>query len=370
MDTEMKNGNRAQPAPKSAHNQAAAGFGQCAAVMAFGPVRKTAMTESTNTTQVISIQAKFDDDMRRAFQSAGPDDVAAARKLATSKEVVSQEIITANVAAVIFQQHNGANRDLSVAKAREYQHAMERGEWKETHQGIAFDEEGKLIDGQHRIAALALAGKQMKLVVYRGANRKIIDAIDQSKPRKAHEALKLAGIDDSQEKERVARATMEYAAKVVGQAVKPTVIQIEQYVSHNDEHLTEAIRVAKQSSQNIAEPCLTETQAAQIAHLMQLGQWPRHLIPAFLTTLQAGVEQRENGVIVPTAKLMLAARRSERKTDRMSRDEQIATILKAAQHWAKGESVARFKPVRGRDKLVDFHVTDDIVVGTAVPAAA
>lgn len=157
---------------------------------------------------------------------------------------------------------------------------------------------------------------------------------------------------------------------MVGQPVKPTVIQIEQYVAQHDVYLVESIRLAKQSMQNIAEPCLTETQAAQVVHLMQLGQWPEHLIHALVTTLQAGVEQRENGVIVPTAKLMLAARRSERKTDRMTRDEQLATILKAAQHWAKGESVARFKPVRGRDKLVDYHATDDILEAVKLPQAA
>ena len=339
--------------------------------MAFEPKGKDEMSESTtNTLIVATVQSRFDDDMNRAFQSAGPEDVSNARRLATAKDPVGIEMLSGTVAAVVFKQHNGANRDLSLAKAREYQQAMERGEWKETHQGIAFDIEGKLIDGQHRVAAVALSGKQMRFVVYRGADRTIIDAIDQSKPRKAHEALKLAGIDDAQEKERIARATMEYAAKVGGSTLKPTVIQIEQYVSRHDDYLTESVRVAKQSMQNIAEPCLTETQAAQVVHLMQLGQWPEHLIPAFITTLQAGVEQRDNGVIVPTAKLMLMARRSERKTDRMTRDEQLATILKAAQHWAKGESVAKFKPVRGRDKLVDYHVTDEILAGARLPNAA
>lgn len=33
--------------------------------------------------------------------------------------------------------------------------AMLRGEWRKTHQGIAFDEDGILLDGQHRMMALA-----------------------------------------------------------------------------------------------------------------------------------------------------------------------------------------------------------------------
>lgn len=322
------------------------------------------------TVPVATVQSKFDEDMTRAFQLAGPDDVARAKQIALADAASSWEDVTGPVAAVLFQQFNGTNRDFSIAKARDFESAMKRHEWKRHHQGLAFDAEGMLIDGQHRTAAVALSGVTVNVLVSRKLDRNIIDAIDQSKARKAHEALQIAGIGDPQEKERIARATMEYVARVQGQSVKPTVIQLEEYVVKNDDTLSEAIRMAKVSSQNIAEPCMSLTLAAQIAHLMQLGQWPTHLIPGFLTTLQAGVEQKEHGVIVPTAKLMLAARRKETDRSKMTRDEQLATILKAAQHWAKGESVAKFKPVKGRDKLVDYHVTDEIVSASQMPEAA
>ena len=145
-----------------------------------------------------------------------------------------------------------------------------------------------------------------------------------------------------------------------------TLIQVEQYVIHNDEALRTAIERGRNSLHNIAEPCLSETTASLVAYLMHIGNWPTHLVGAFLTTLQAGVDQKENGVIVPTAKLMIAAKRKEKKLDALSRDQQISTILRAAKHWARGESVARFKPSK-KTELVDFHA-DDII--EAVPAAA
>jgi hypothetical protein len=308
-------------------------------------------------TQKSAIEKRFQDDMDAARALATPEDIKVANEIVSGVEPVCIRTIAPAVAAVLFRDHNGKNRDLSIPKVRDYQAAMERGEWKPTHQGYAFDAKGNTVDGQHREAAQALSNVSLSMVIYRNADRAIIDAIDLAKPRKAYEALEIAGIANAGEKERIARAAMEYAAKVEGRTLKPTLIQLEQYVTRNDQILSAAIERGRQSSANIAEPCLSETQAALIAYLMHIGEWPAHLIPAFLTTLQAGVEQREHGVIVPTARIMLAAKRKEKKTDSLSRDQQIATILRAAGHWARGESVARFKPAK-KTELVDYHATD------------
>jgi hypothetical protein len=39
------------------------------------------------------------------------------------------------------------------------------GRWVVTHQGIAFDEEGRLLDGQHRLSAIVAANKSVKMWV-------------------------------------------------------------------------------------------------------------------------------------------------------------------------------------------------------------
>lgn len=319
-----------------------------------------------NVVQKSAIEKKFDDDINAALAKTADADRLAAKDVCTGVEQVCMKSISAAVAVILYRMHNGKNRALSIPKTRDYAAAMERGEWKTTHQGYAFDKQGNIVDGQNRLAAQALSGVTLTMVVYRNADRSMIDAIDLAKPRKAHEALTIAGIENAGEKERISRAAMEYAAKVAGQTAKPTLIQVEQYVTHNDEALQVAIERGRSCLHNIAEPCLSETIAALTAYLMYLGNWPSHLIPAFLTTLAAGTETRENGVIVPTAKIIMAAKRKEKKLDSMTRDQQISTILRAAKHWAKGESVARFKASK-KTELVDFHA-DDIL--DDIPAAA
>ena len=46
------------------------------------------------------------------------------------------------------------NRYIRDARVLQYRQAMMAGQWRLTHQGIAFDKDGKLIDGQHRLSAL------------------------------------------------------------------------------------------------------------------------------------------------------------------------------------------------------------------------
>lgn len=49
---------------------------------------------------------------------------------------------------------NEGNRQRRPSTVSHYADQMRRGEWQETHQPLAFDEDGNLIDGQHRLAAV------------------------------------------------------------------------------------------------------------------------------------------------------------------------------------------------------------------------
>ena len=55
---------------------------------------------------------------------------------------------------------------------------IKNGEFTLTHQGIAFDEDGNLIDGQHRLHAIIKAGIAVKMEVSSGWPRSNILAID------------------------------------------------------------------------------------------------------------------------------------------------------------------------------------------------
>ncbi|GGQ53922.1 hypothetical protein GCM10010195_06630 [Kitasatospora griseola] len=71
--------------------------------------------------------------------------------------------------------------------------AIIRGEWKLTHQGIAFDENGALVDGQHRLHAIIEANVSVKMLVVYGLSEDVFPVLDSGKSRSAADALLLTG---------------------------------------------------------------------------------------------------------------------------------------------------------------------------------
>lgn len=83
-------------------------------------------------------------------------------------------IITPEMAADWLENRNSAekNRRISPQISVRYAKLMQlRGGWRDTHQGIAFDTEGWLTDGQTRLKGLQLAGA---VLLESGKNRAIV----------------------------------------------------------------------------------------------------------------------------------------------------------------------------------------------------
>lgn len=67
-----------------------------------------------------------------------------------------------------FLKDNVCNRKVRIAHVNRLKTEILAGRWMITHQGIAFDEDGKLLDGQHRLMAIQAAGKSVQMLVTRG----------------------------------------------------------------------------------------------------------------------------------------------------------------------------------------------------------
>ena len=70
---------------------------------------------------------------------------------------------------------------------------MLAGRWYTTHQGIAFDANGTLIDGQHRLWAVLQSGCTVVLAVSSGLPVECIDTIDGMKARSTVDRMTLSG---------------------------------------------------------------------------------------------------------------------------------------------------------------------------------
>lgn len=93
-------------------------------------------------------------------------------------------IITPKVALSMLDC-NTINRPLRDGRVALLKDAYLRGEWRTTHQGIAFDKDGNLLDGQHRLTMISELpeGTEVPVLVTAGLPTDAFQVIDQGKAR-------------------------------------------------------------------------------------------------------------------------------------------------------------------------------------------
>jgi hypothetical protein len=94
-------------------------------------------------------------------------------------EMKSKVMMVDPALALAWLQRNiETNRPLRPTVVENYADEMRRGEWHLTHQGIALDIDGNLIDGQHRLAAVIKANVIVPMMVTVNAPRASFVALD------------------------------------------------------------------------------------------------------------------------------------------------------------------------------------------------
>lgn len=89
--------------------------------------------------------------------------------------------------------HNVSNRRQRPAQIKRISEAMAAGEWLNTEDPVKFDEDGNLIDGQHRLRAVIRSGCTVEMTVVRGLPRQVQDVVDIGATRTASDALQVRG---------------------------------------------------------------------------------------------------------------------------------------------------------------------------------
>jgi hypothetical protein len=107
---------------------------------------------------------------------------------------------------------NRPQRHLSPHRVQRFRHDMETGRWELTHQPLAFDPDGILLDGQHRLAALTLAGVPVELTLAWDVDPGTFPLIDSGKGRSAADAIKILGFTDVNALASVCRQLLVYDA--------------------------------------------------------------------------------------------------------------------------------------------------------------
>ncbi len=84
-----------------------------------------------------------------------------------------------------------AQRNFRPNLAKKYAMDIGNGDWKLTHQGIAISKFGRLLDGQHRLAAIRIANSPVKMLISTDCDDEIFSSLDMGIKRTFSDALQI-----------------------------------------------------------------------------------------------------------------------------------------------------------------------------------
>jgi hypothetical protein len=120
-----------------------------------------------------------------------------------------------------YLANNINNRPVRLSSVEQLAGIIERGEWRVTHQGIALDKTGKLLDGQHRLLAIIRANKAVDMLVTTGLDAATFGVIDCGRVRSFSDRIKL--VDDERENIAACRIVRAYVFVTSTRGRLPTV---------------------------------------------------------------------------------------------------------------------------------------------------
>lgn len=135
--------------------------------------------------------------MGSAVRTGGP---AYLNNITVGWEFVGKEL------ALKYLATHRRNRDTVQSTLTQYTSDLKDEIWEVTHQGIAFDADGHLIDGRHRLTAIANADVPVWLLVTRGLPEHVIEVIDRNRVRTLAHTLQIMGFNTNTK-------TMSYIAR-------------------------------------------------------------------------------------------------------------------------------------------------------------
>jgi hypothetical protein len=111
----------------------------------------------------------------------------------SAKEKVTIMLVTPKQAQA-WLEGNVDNRSLRENRVLHLSQILQRGEWELTGDAIVFDEDGTLLNGQHRLSAVVVTGISARFLVLRGVPPKAQEVMDQGLARTLGDQLQRRGV--------------------------------------------------------------------------------------------------------------------------------------------------------------------------------
>ena len=241
---------------------------------------------------------------------------------------------------------NTSNRPLSRSTVRSFADAMRRGEWLVTHQGIAFDTRGVLVDGQHRLAAVVEADVTVEMAVFTEVEPDTFDVLDTGKKRNAADVLAIEGEKSTTLLAAMVRTVWQYQNRPdqswAGGAAGVTNHQIVQTLEANPalrDYVAFADRVASETGmiKSAAGAAAYLVDQANAQKKTKMGEWHDGVIDG------AGLDKTDPRLMFRKAMFAMARKQAGVVQRRRDTREHVVLYLRAFNAWADSEPLTQLR---------------------------
>lgn len=275
---------------------------------------------------------EFEAKILDAAVKARPEEQAAAKAILAKGEITSVETITPVIAALLFVELNKHNRDFSLSKAHGYAQQMTMGYWKLVHQGLAFYPNGKLADGQHRLAAIFLSGTTQQFTVFRNFAEDAMQAIDVGKRRTAGDAFGLTNLvakDDSKVAAAIVDAVMKYEhRRLHAKSISPSIYEIQDWGAAHLTNLQAAIGIAGRVLKG--DPVLSKVELGAAALGLLLGGYSSNVVETYLSHIMQSVGDYPESPTIDLYRQFTKSKERSAAKGKLNKDEKLALMFKGA----------------------------------------
>lgn len=249
----------------------------------------------------------------------------------------------------------GHNRSLRRERAEAFARDMESGNWRDNGETLKFDWNGRLVDGQHRLAALVRAGIPHRFLVVRGVDPDSIHTIDMGVARRYADVLRMNGVRNGAQMASMERRLFLWkrrGMRVARGGAAKAVTSTELLEFREGYH--QLLGLALSRGQDLRKKFARVSPSTFGAAYILFTEKDPAMADAFFDMLLSGVgfgDDRRHPVLVLRERLADGSRQFEAK--RTSEDEKLALMIRAWNHFRDGKPVATLYVTLGGKPLTD-----------------
>lgn len=268
-----------------------------------------------------------------ASEIDGAHDSMAADKFTASFIFVTPEL------AKRWLAKNDKNRKPNKGTIQRYLLDMDAGNWAFTGEPIKFADTGELLDGQHRLTAIAQHGEPVLMLVVRGLTSEAQDVMDTGRKRSAADMFDIAEKDNAVLLASTSRLVLGYMGGNITTSISSTIGQpsnsMIRDLVESDPMVSWATQVASRLRGNIPANPAAISFAAWL-----MGRVDTAATVQYLNSI---AEMRTEGIGDPRFTLLKRLNVAKTQRERLTSVEQAFYIVRAWNAWRTGATLKALK---------------------------